>query len=295
MLFNKVIYFVGVLIYLAIIVSLILFFGNVGWIIWILIFTVIVIAYYFIFIHTIQKIKDKHKIATKSILVIIYIIWAIVIFSLIKLWINSWQDYRENIERQQEKEKESKINDNINIIIKDLSYELFNNEADLATVKKDVNGKAYYLMNYIQDSYEWYLSEYSIKNWKIAQPYIKKAFDDIKQLLIENYWPIKEDYSIVWSYYTTESRLYWYMWVLSSLLNLIDNQENIKDWLDYYKIKNTKDKSSDEYKMKIQYWLLNWIIDLRKSMKNSEEIQWYWDIFNNFPIPDWSWNSDIIL
>jgi ABC-type multidrug transport system fused ATPase/permease subunit len=293
--FNKIIYFIGILVYLVFIIFSILFFDSSRRIAWILIFTAIIVAYYFIFIHTIKKTKDKHRIATKSILAIISLIWVVILFFLIKRWISSWQEYRDNIKREEEIKKEAKINEELNKAIKDLSYNLFNDKEDLATTKKDWNWKEYYLMNYIQDSYEWYASTYTIKKWKIAEPYIKDTLDIIKNILIQNYWTINENYITERNNYTTEDRLYWYIWILHIMLRLINNQQNIKDWLDYQKIITTKDKASDEYKMKTQYGILNILITLRWWMKTAEENKWYWDVFNKFPMPYWSGNPDVIL
>lgn len=293
--FNKIIYFIGILVYLAFIVFCILLFDNLRRIAWVIIFTIILWAYYFIFIHSIKKKVNRHKLASKSILIVLSIIWVVVIILLIKLWISSWQDHRNNIKREQEIKQEAKINEELNKAIKDLSYNLFNDKEDLATAKKDWNWKEYYIVNYIQDSYEWYVSAYTIKKWKLAEPYIKNTLNTVKNILIQNYWTINKDHTIQRSYYTTQDRLYWYMRILDAILNLINNQQNIINWLDYDKITTTKDKDSNEYKMKAQYGLLNRLVWLRWWMKIAEENKWYWDVFNKFPMPYWSGNPDIIL
>lgn len=296
---NKITYFIGVLVYLAIIILLISFANDGKWLIWVIVFlsiTIIILAYYFIFIHSIKKIEDRHRIATKSILIVFSIIWGIIMLWLIWIGISNYKDYQENIKKDKQIKKDSTINNNLNNIIKDLSFQLFNNKSDLATAKKDINGKEYYLMNYVQDSYEWYWSpDFYVKNWKIARPYIERALDKVKKLINDNYKQIDTDYSIYWDNYTTESRLYWYMRILETTLSLIDNQQYIKDWLDYDKIISTKDIDSPEYKMKKQYGLLNFLVNLEENFKSAEENLWYWYIFNNLPIPNWSGNPDIII
>lgn len=91
---NKVVYFIGVIIYLLLSTVAIWAFSRWG-LIWIAIFTIIILAYYLIFIRTIKEQEKRNKLATVSILMVFIVIWSVVLIFGIYALIKNRQEDRE--------------------------------------------------------------------------------------------------------------------------------------------------------------------------------------------------------